>query len=220
MSKIPSITEQELRSLIPSGLDEEFLSRLTASADGSLVTLSDEELEFENSLRAIKPRAIPSALDTSLSAAIADTPFAVDEKIVLFHKSNGGKSVGKYSSRPEMLRFNIAAAAAVALLGSIAALMLPHDAGNSGNSVSNQNNQNVGASFVSSPVTSSYAPAGFNRNLRDTQDEGVIWRGNNSPHRVYRFTYMDRVTLKNEKGETVQVERPSDEYVIIPEKID
>lgn len=219
MSKIPTIIEQNLRSLNPRGIDEDFLSRLTACAEDSMLTLSEEELEFEKSLRALKPGNIPASLRASLSDTIAETPFAVDDKIVLFHKSNGRRTGGS-SSRPKILRFNVAAAAAVALLGAIAALMLPAGSGSDDGSVSNRDTGKAGAPMMGSAATSNYAPATFNRNLSDTTDEGVIWRGNNRPHRVLRFTYMDRVTLKNENGETVQVEQPRDEYVIIPEKID
>jgi len=217
MPKIPSITERELGSLSPHGLDEDFMSRLAACTDGSLLELSEAELQFEESLREFKPHAVSAELGSALAQAISDTPFAVDEKIVLFHKS-GGKAAGNgKSQRPRLFRFNVAAAAAVALLGSIAALMVPNNGGGNDNSISGGNAEGTA---IISPVSSNFAPASYNRNLSDTRDEGVIWRGNNVPHRVLRFTYMDRVTLKNDNGETVQVEHPQDEYVIIPEKID
>ena len=217
MPKIPSSTERELGSLSPSGLDENFMSRLTACAEGSSLELSEAELQFEKTLREFKPQAVPAKLHSSLAEAINDTPFAVDEKIVLFHKSSGMAVRDGKAQRSKFLRFNIAAAAAVALLGSLAAFMVPHTGGVSENTVLNKSPD---GSAISSPVSSSFAPASYNRNLSDTRDEGVIWRHNNVPHRVMRFTYMDRVTLKNDKGETVEVDRPRHEYVIIPEKID
>ena len=56
MSKIPTIAEQQLANLQPNKLDEDFMSRLLASTDGSLSELSDAELQFENSLRnGVKP---------------------------------------------------------------------------------------------------------------------------------------------------------------------
>lgn len=111
---------------------------------------------------------------------------------------------------------NIAAAAAMALLGSAAALFLPAGNGNE----KNVTEKAVEGSAIPSPVSSKYLPASFNRNLSDTRDEGVIWQGDKVPHRVLRFTYTDRFTLENDKGETVEVEQPRDEIVIIPEKID
>ncbi|MES2982008.1 MAG: hypothetical protein V4727_06815 [Verrucomicrobiota bacterium] len=214
MSKIPTIAEQKLADLQPNKLDEDFMSRLLASADGSLTELSDAELQFENSLRKFSPPKLSSSFDTTLIDILTNTPFHVDEKIVLFHKSTSRAS-GTIS---KFRRFNLAAAAAVALLGSLAAWITP-----------NQPNETVAntpervvqqPSAIPPAAPSSFAPASINRNLSDTQDEGVMWNQSNRPHRVIRFTYMDRVTLKNEKGELIEVEQPRVEYVIIPEKID
>jgi hypothetical protein len=216
MSRIPSITEQELRSLKLPGLDEAFLSRLTSCAEGTATELSPHELDFEALLRASKPRPIPSGLAAKLQLIIDDTPFAVDDKIVLFHKGGSrDKPARQTGGRSNIIRFNVAAAAAVAAMGAIAALMLPVDTPATG--------QTASTPSPAQPVpaaSSNFAPASFDRNLSETHDEGVIWRGRNQPHRVLRLTYTDRVTLTNELGESVQVEQPRVEYVIIPEKID
>lgn len=217
MSKISTIAEQKLSAMQPGKLDEGFMSRLVATAEGSICELNPEELEYENFLRAFAPRQMPAAQHASLVEAIRNTPFHVDEKIVLFHKSAshlGGK-VHKPATR--RFRFNLAAAAAVALLGSLSALLIPtQDLQISGQQAPDQRV----APVTDSAVSKAYAPAGFNRNLRDTHDEGVIWNGANRPHRVLRFTYTDRMTLKNDQGETMQVERPREEYILIPEKLD
>lgn len=210
MPKIPNIFEEELRSHKPVPLDVEFLARLTASAEGTQTEPAEEDREFERLLKTVKPRAIPAALKDTLLASISDTPFSVDGKIVLFHKSAKAAS----TARRVFPRSNIAAAAAVALLGSIAALMVPQpDAGED-------------AVVTEIPVrtenalNASFTPDSIGRDLSETRDEGVIWRGKNQPHRVLRLTYIDKVTMKNEKGESYEVKRPRHEYVIIPEKID
>ena len=214
MSKIPSIAEQKLANLQPNKLDEDFMSRLLASTDGSLTELTDSELQFETSLRKFSPPKLSSSFDSSLIDILNNTPFHVDEKIVLFHKSTS-----RASGTPSKLRrFNLAAAAAVALLGSLAAWITP--APNKETVVMLPERIIQQPSPITTQAPSSFAPAGFNRSLSGTHDEGVIWNPSNRPHRVMRFTYMDRVTMKNEKGETIQVERPRVEYVIIPEKID
>lgn len=213
MSKIPTIAEQQLANLQPNKLDEDFMSRLLAATDGSLFELSDAEQRFENSLRKFSPRKLSSSQDRALLDILNHTPFHVDDKIVLFHKSvsRAGKSGSK------IRRFHIAAAAAVALLGSLAAWMTPTQTNDKAGSASNHSFRSPTPPAAAS---NSFVPATFNRNLRDTRDEGVIWNQSNRPHRVMRFTYMDRVTLKNEKGESIQVEQPREEYVIIPEKVD
>lgn len=209
MPNIPTIFEQELRNHTPAPLDAQFLDRLTACAEGTFTELSDGDEEFESLLGAVNPRPLPSALQASLAATLDGTPFAVDEKIVLFH---GSAKAGHGKSR-DFRRFNIAAAAAVALLGAAAAFMVP------------QANRAQTAERVNPPASgtvssANVAPAAYGRNLSETRDEGVIWHGKNQPHRVWRFTHMENVTTTNADGETIRIQRPHYEYVVIPEKID
>lgn len=211
MSRIPTITEQQLRNLNPAGIDADFLARLTASAEGTLTNLSGDEAAFENRLRAIRPRTIPAGLHASLLETLGDMPYAVDEKIVLFNKP--AVATGKARST---FRLNYAAAAAVALLGAIAAFMVPAETAEK---------QIAGTGAAPEPFSAPFTPAPslvapVSRNLSDTRDEGVVWRGKNQPHRVLRLTYMDRVTVMDADGNPVTEQRPRVEYVIIPEKID
>lgn len=214
MSKIPTIAEQKLANLQPNKLDEDFMSRLLASTDDSQTELTDAERQFETSLRKFSPPKLSSSFDSKLIGILNDTPFHVDEKIVLFHKSTSRASATPSKFR----RFNIAAAAAVALLGSLAAWITPAPNSDTVEIAPARVIQNTSPLTTSAP--SSFAPAGFNRSLNGTRDEGVIWNPSNRPHRVMRFTYTERVTMKNEKGELIQVERPRVEYVVIPEKLD
>jgi hypothetical protein len=214
MSKIPTIAEQKLADHQPNKLDEDFMSRLLASADGSLTELTDAELQFENRLRKFSPPKLSSSFDTTLINILNNTPFHVDEKIVLFHKATS-----RTSGTPSKLRrFNLAAAAAVALLGSLAAWITPNQ---TNNTVANTPERIIQQPSAIPPTApSSFAPAGFIKNPSNSRDEAVIENSSNRPHRVMPFTYMERVTLKNAKGELIQVERPRVEYIIIPEKID
>lgn len=216
MSRIPTITEQELSNLQPSGLDEDFLARLTACAEGTQLDLSEDEIALESRLRALRPRKIPSALQTSLLDALGDTPFAVDDKIVLFNKPSSGTV--RADSKRSSFRFNLGAAAAVALLGSIAAFMVPKETHNDQKTVTGEEPKSFAAPLTITPAQ--VAPASFTRNPSETRDEGVIWRGKNQPHRVLRLTYMDQVMTKDAAGNPISTQRPRVEYVIIPEKID
>jgi hypothetical protein len=216
MSEIESMTDLELRTILPQALDEDFLARLTACADGSILELTSAEIDFEQSLRATTPASLPASLHASIGKTIGDTPFHTDDKIVLFNRS---KDTSKNPQKSWWsTRINIAAAAAVALLGSISAFMLPAE-----ETSSQANNQSIisnSAPISNSSTQRKITPVGYNRNLSNTSDEGVIWQGNNRPHRVLRLTFVDRFTLTNQNGETVEVEQPRDEYVIIPEKVD
>jgi hypothetical protein len=216
MSRIPTITECELGNLNPAVLDEDFLSRLTACAEGTHAQLSDGEAAFEARLRALRPVAVPSALQSSLAAALGDTPFAVDDKIVLFNKPSSGTAAAGVKKRT--FRFNVAAAAAVALLGTLAAFMVPAETSQGQAAETGGTSGSPPPAFTTAP--SLVAPASFSRDPSEARDEGVIWRGKNQPHRVLRMTYMEKVTVMDAAGNPTSVERPRFEYVIIPEKID
>lgn len=216
MSKIPTIIEQQLANLNPAGLDGDFLERLTANAEGTYLDISQEEAAFENELRALRPVHVSAVLSASLLETLGDTPFAVDEKIVLFNKPAYGAKV----ARPRgAFRFNLAAAAAVALLGSIAAFMVP------AGTTEKQGAENVAApepvaAQLVAGSTSPVATLGFSPNLGDSRDMGVVWRGKHQPHRIIRRTYLEQDVVEDNEGNSVPVMRPRVEYIIIPEKID
>ncbi len=218
MSRIPTITEQELSKLKPAGLDGDFLSRLTDCAEGTHTCLSVDEVAFEARVRALRPRAIPGALHSSLLDALGDTPFAVDEKIVLFNKPSSGTVV--MGRKKSAFPFNVAAAAAVALLGSLAAFMIPANTQKGQSAETGDTPESFPAPLPFTTAPSMVAPASFNRNPSETRDVGVIWRGKNEPHRVMRETYMEKVIVMDSAGNPVVKDRPRFEYVIIPEKID
>ena len=208
--------EKQLRDLDPAPLDPSFLARLEEAADGTLVSLTPEEIRFEKSLRSHVPAALSPDFLKQLETIVADVPFAVDEKILLFPKTAPLVRKAAKSYRPMW-----AAAAAVALIGAATALFMP----------GNQPPQAVtGIVAPRGPVTSSpdlpaansnFQAAGFNRGLGEVHDEGYTWDGdNNKPHRVVKVTYLDRITLKNKEGKIVEVEQPRVEYILVPEKVD
>lgn len=222
MSKIPSILERELKSMRPRELDQAFLSRLTACAEESFTSLSEEETDFESQLRAIAPRNAQASLQAKLLDSIGDAPFSVDEKIVLFNRSRQAPTQAAPAKRNKIIRLNFAAAAAVALLGALTALMLPTaNPGAAPLAVASAETGNiVPAPPHSSPNTAPAVFNRYNRNLTETSDEGVFWHTENQPYRVYRQSYTDRVTQENAAGETIERKQPHIEHVLIPEKID
>ena len=221
MPRIPSSEEQELSKLSPAALDEGFLARLTACTDDSATELSADEMDFEATLRSIKLRNAPSALSASLLETLSEAPFAVDEKIVLF---NGESRTKAKSGKNNIFRFNIAAAAAVALLGSVAAFMVPQTGENSSLTVSNEGSrtslEEVAVPYVHPSENQNIAAASFDTSLKESKDEGVLWSSAFQPQRIMRFTYTDEVSVLNDDGEAVMVKRPRTEYVIIPERVD
>lgn len=204
--------EKALRDLDPAPLDEAFIARLEAAADGTITALSPAEIHFENSLRRHVPLALPDDFMERLERVVADVQFAKDEKIVLFPKTAPARS--KPAARKRSTPW--AAAAAVALIGAATAFFMPggdSPAGSLAKSAApgiqrpHQNNSN-------------FVPAGFNTGVDDAIDEGVNWHQGDKPHRVLRVTYLDKSTFKNAEGKTIEVEQPRTEYILVPEKID
>ncbi len=196
--------EAELREIQASALDEELLARLEAAADGTLTELSVSEIRLEQLLRRTSPAKLDSEFLGSLEAIVRDVPFKVDEKVVLFPITNRNV-IHKRSLW--------SAAAAVAIMGALTALIMP-----AGKPTANTVAQS--STPAATANTPNFVPASFNRGLSEVNDEGVIWKSNNQPHSLVRVVYKDQITLKDAQGRTVEVEKPSVEYILVPAKTD
>lgn len=209
MTSDPSSLEAQLGELQAATLDEAYLLRLEAAADGTLTQLTPEELRFEALLRETPAAKLSADFMAQLEAIVHETPFAVDEKIVLFPKGNA--SVPPRRHRPIW-----GAAAAVALIGAASALLMP--SANRPSAVARQSAPP--SSSIAATPTGNFIPAGFNRGLSEVHDEGIVWKANKQPHNVVRVVYKDKITLKDENGRTVEVEQPRVEYMLVPAKTD
>ncbi|MES2474309.1 MAG: hypothetical protein V4640_00920 [Verrucomicrobiota bacterium] len=213
MTHDPNSLEAELRTLRAAPLDEALLARLEAAADGTLTEMSPDEICFEQQLRAISPAPLAADHLAELQSLFRDVPFPVDEKIVLFPKPAVAKPAAT------RLRPMWSAAAAVAIIGAATALMLP-------------TSSTPERKFASQPIApsatlpsatktnSNLVPAGFNRGVSNVSDEGLIWQNDTQPHSLMRVEYVDKITLKDGKGRTYQVERPGFRYMLVPAKTD
>ena len=202
-SDSPSI-ENDLRKLHAAALDEELLARLEACADGTWTRLDPVELELEHRLRSISPSRMSDSLMASLESTVAGVTFpAVVPKILRFPPVEATPSRKFYRSW---------SAAAVALFGGLAGLLVP----TAKEDVTTVASPNLNSSR--SAQVAPLIPAGFNRGLKEASDEGVIWQSSQQPHRVLKVVYQDRVTLKDAAGHTYQVEQPRVEYILVPTK--
>jgi hypothetical protein len=206
--------EMALRGLDPTALDQDFLARLEAAADDQITVLSAEELRFEKDLYNHSPVKLSADFMNRLGKIVADVPFPVNEKIVLFPKTAPLRPATRKGNRPMW-----AAAAAVALIGGATALLMPDRAPTPNGGIARQSSS---APAVPSPVQqpSNYTPYIMNTGFSDAKDEGVAWHQSGTPHRVIKLTYIDKVTLRNTEGKTVVVEQPRTEYIFVPEKMD
>ncbi|MEM1084629.1 MAG: hypothetical protein AAGI48_11010 [Verrucomicrobiota bacterium] len=199
--------ESRLRDLRPAELDEALLDRLARAADESLQGVDAMHRPVEASAARLQPAEMSESLMARLEGVVKDVPFPVDEKVVLFPRGSAGKTGKSEKRRPWM-----AAAAAVALAGGLAALMVsPKD---------DQPKMTSAPAPVSEINPAAFVPASFDSGVSDTNDLGVMWSENRKPVRVVRVTYMDTVTFVNEKGDRLQRDIPRVEYLVVPEQID
>jgi hypothetical protein len=204
----PSL-EAALRELQAATLDEALLLRLEAAAEGTLIQPSQPEIRFEAFLRHTTPARLSPDFLARLETVVHEIPFSVNEKIVLFPKANTAPRIRK--NRPIW-----SAAAAVALVGAAAALLMPiaKPPANLARQVA------VASPPVTSAAAGHFVPASFNSGLSEVHDEGVVWKSNNQPHSLVRVVYKDKITLKDTHGRTFQIEQPRVEYMLVPAKTD
>jgi len=208
MSSDPTSIEADLQRLRAAGLEGSLLDRLDACIDGTWAELDPVEIHYEKRLLSVAPAKLPPALMASLEATLRDVPFANNQIIVPFPQEK--------STTPQKHRGWWGAAAAVALTGAVTALLVPMNQGTGRIAETPPNRIHAVPSLTGGELV----PAGFNRDLSEASDQGVVWQANKQPHRVLRVVYKERVTLKDAAGKTYQVEQPRVEYILVPAKTD
>jgi len=204
--------EETLKGMRPAKPDAACLDRLLAAVEGRLQSPEVSISGIESKLAELRPAALSQELSAKMLATLERVPFPVDEKVVLFPGAQ--KPVKKASAQR---RPWYAAAAAVAVAGAFSALMVggPKGPQSSGN----------GGIARESPVlphsgNGNFVPASMGSGLQDASDQGVVWTKEGKPMRVVRVIYKDKVRLKNDRGEIIEVEQPRQQLFLVPEKID
>lgn len=215
MNPESSTLEEQLKALRASSLDSALLDRMEACAAGAWTTLTPTEIAFGKQLAATAPAPLPEGLNSRLEHLLAAVPFPFDEKIVTFPAPAAVATRSRSGGRRGW-----AAAAAVALFGACAAMLVPERA--PAPKVADRSAPAQAAPQVGSGDSQdiSLVPAGFNRGLSEAMDEGVIWRSDDRPHRVFKVVYREQVQFKDQQGRTYQMEQPRTEYIIIPARND
>ncbi|MEI8039697.1 MAG: hypothetical protein WCJ14_15055 [Verrucomicrobiota bacterium] len=209
MSSDLSSMESALRQLRPARPDAALLARLEACTDNSWTEPQPATRGLVNQLGRLAPSPLPAALLAALTATLDTVAPPGEPKIISFPSAR--------TATPHHPRRWWGAAAAVALIGGVAALYAPiHHATGPLAAAPHAPNQ---ATLPTRP-TGPLIPASFNRGLTEAHDEGVIWPSNDQARRVLKVVYRDRVTLKDASGRTYQVDRPRVEYILVPANAD
>ncbi len=216
MSHDDATYEDALCRIRPCRLDAPLTRRLMVAIEDASATDREMDHAFEASIAVAKPAALPAGLKSRLSAladpVVGSMPTAEPARVM---------PIRRY-----------AAAAAVAAVGAALALFAPIGGDDGRAQLTGANGDMTDDTALSSIAVDatrvdpgpamdprSFVPAAYQRGLSDARDEGVVWR-DNAAHRVLRIVYMDTITLRNEAGETVEVEQPRVEYIVVPKKVD
>ena len=224
MNETDSILESRLRSFEPAALDEALLARLESCADDSLLEPRPEDAELVAALAALRPMDLPDSLRSPLLAQLESLPFPADEKVLLFPKAGPAAAPARPVSQRSDAWFR---AAAVALLGAAAALWLTPSSRQDRQVAANPppaqtaaptSQANNPASRLASP--NGLVPTSYDRSLDEARNEGIVWQDKHQPHHLIRVVYRDQITLRDANGQTIQVEQPRVEFILVPGKID
>lgn len=212
--------ENLLLSLQPTNLSDASLDRLARAMHQDL-NLDATSYRIEKSLHSLQPSPLSHRCFEQLMQCVQHTPFAVDEKIVLFPR--------KVEVRPSVQQSKVRhllAVAAMALLGGLAAWISPPSA-RPLSIAKKESTQNQGSLIkeaknitASKSLSSGIIATSFGSGIEKAADEGVIWTQDHQPHRVLRFHYQDRVLVQDQNGHDRMLFLPREELYLVPEKCD
>lgn len=213
--------ENALKSLRPEGFSAAYLDRLTAAVEGRAQQVEPALQNVERALGSMMPLSLSQEFSNRCLDIVSRVPFPVDEKVVLFP----GKS--RTEKQPAARRPWWVAAAAVAMAGAFSATFVGGDKSSSHSVASSDTNipaplaRNFDNVAYSSPAApGNFVPASAHTGVQEAHDEGVVWNQQGNPVRMYRVIYMDTVKLRRADGKIEEVQRPREEYLAVPEKVD
>jgi hypothetical protein len=216
MSNDLSSLENDLRKLRAAALDDAMMERLEECAADTWDTLRPLELEMEHRLRAHEPAPLEDAMLERMLAHVDGLSFPKSQPKILPFPATVAAEPRTASRGGRWL----AAAAAVAMMGALAGWFVPHGSNTEKPLAASSGQRENASSRPHLTAPSGLVPAGINRGLSEASDEGVVLNQNSQPHRVLKFVYNERVTLKDANGRTYHVDRPRVEYLIVPAKTD
>ena len=179
--------------------------------------MNQELQQFERELAAMQPSRVSARLLERIAAGVAALPDPASAKVVPF--PGGARPIVRHTSGARWL----AVAAAVALLGAVAAILTPglrHPSPVAQNPRDNAAGMPAAGQGTTAAARRGFVPTGSHAGVREVRDEGLLWPNKGEqPLRRVRVVYFERITLVNEHGEKIEVERPRVEYILLPEKI-
>ncbi|WP_435894459.1 hypothetical protein [Oceaniferula spumae] len=233
--------ESQLAALVPSAVPSEMfvaMQQTLGDAVESESSAHDAELEdLETHLGQLAPAGL--SVDMISRMAIAMDRWheyvPVEEKVVPFGTQDSApvNKLGEKKAKRSSAYGMYAAAAAVALLGAVTALVMPHldsAAPASAGTVADSGNEKIFTPANTQPDSRSVhavdvsnaprdawmVPNSLSHMVTNTSDTGVLITRDNVPHRSIRIDYVDRLKVLDEDGREIEINRPGVQYVLIP----
>ena len=233
--------EAELTALVPSAMPEEFVSRMDAMFDHPMidaaVDMHDAELKnLEEHLELLSPAGMSSDVLTRMTEAMErwHEHIPLEEKLVPFGQVADPESISQKRSKKTNHVNMYGAAAAVAMLGVVAALVAPNFSKGKTSPVVSTSVENFDQSgnpnlagistpsdlktveVSNAPRDAWLVPGSLTHDVTDTSDAGVLMTSDNIPHRSIRIDYIDRIKVLDEDGREIEINRPGVQYMLIP----
>lgn len=228
--------ESQLASLVPSAMPGELVARVESAIDHSLidaaVEMNDAELgDLETHLGQLAPAGLSGdVLSRMVRAMDRWHEFVpVEEKVVPFGASKQPSADQEQTKQKSANYSMYAAAAAVALLGAVAALVMPQLNQTNTVAIAGENTQpsqdvsssddlgNIHAVDVkNAPRDAWLVPDSLSHKVTNTRDTGILMTRDNVPHRSIRIDYTDQIKVLDEDGREIEITRPGVQYVLIP----
>jgi hypothetical protein len=164
-----------------------------------------EHQQIEKMLEGLSPSRVPDGLIERIGSEAAAGRFGSEEsgetaKVVPF--PGDGRRVTRMPAPQH--NWTWVAAAAVAVLGAVIAWVIP---------------DRKDIQPVVSTERSTFSPNATRSGVKEVRDGGVVWKAGRPLRRVV-VVYGDQMTLRNDRGEQVDVEVPRTEHILVPERVD
>ena len=228
--------EAQLALLVPSAIPRDLIDRVNAEVDLPMIdaamNVDDSELvDLEERLGTLSPSSLSPDVLTRIAEAMDKwhEHVPVEEKVVPFNQLEEAAPKQQIERPSKLANFRMySAAAAVALLGALAAVVLPTWENEATptvattDSVESFNNTSLpvqSASRVNISTEASNAwlvPDSLSHKVTHTSDAGVIMSHDNIPHRSIRIDYVDGIKVLDEDGREIEINRPGVQYMLIP----
>jgi hypothetical protein len=178
-------------------------------------SLDNDLKELEAHLSNLNPSEMPSDMLRRMENAMIswETHLPVEEKIVPFDQSDTRLPTTANPVRSNNKLQAWGAAAAIALLASVAAVFNTDD---NPQSPAIAQTQPSPAIALDNRPAENITPA-LSRNITHASNEGITFAGKEeAPFKVLRVEYTEKVTTHDENGNPIVTEKPCVEHVLIP----